>query len=208
MSHTPTSRPRTVAVIGDARVEPDSPKYTLARECGSLLVERGFRVVTGGLGGVMEAASRGARESPVWTPGSIVALLPGSDPDAANAWADVVLPTGLDNVRNAVIAQSDAVVAIGGGAGTLSEMAFAWIHYRLIVALRVDGWSGRLADERAATLPGNERRPGIRSRNCGGGSRNRHDQGREVPKATPVDSVIGRDASSTVSENPVARAPA
>lgn len=148
MSHTPTSRPRTVAVIGDARVDPDSPKYTLARECGSLLVERGFRVVTGGLGGVMEAASRGARESPVWTPGSIVALLPGSDPDAANAWADVVLPTGLDNVRNAVIAQSDAVVAIGGGAGTLSEMAFAWIHYRLIVALRVDGWSGRLADER------------------------------------------------------------
>jgi len=100
------------------------------------------------MGGVMEAASRGARESPAWSPGTIIAILPGSDPDTANRWADVVLPTGLDHLRNAVVAQSDAVIAIGGGAGTLSEMAFAWIHRRLIVALRVDGWSGRLADKR------------------------------------------------------------
>ncbi|MDB3935677.1 TIGR00725 family protein [Granulosicoccus sp.] len=147
MKPSKVSRQYTVAVIGDARAEPDSVKYKLAQDCGALLMEKGFTVVTGGLGGVMEAASRGARESDAWTSGRVVALLPGSDPTEANSWADVVVPTSLDHLRNAVVAQSDAVIAIGGGAGTLSEMAFAWIHRRLIVGLRVDGWSGQLADQ-------------------------------------------------------------
>lgn len=94
----------------------------------------------------MEAASRGARDSAVWTPGTVVALLPGFDPDHANRYADVVIPTGLDHLRNSLVAQADAVVAIGGGAGTLTEIGLAWIYRRLIVALRVDGWSGKLAD--------------------------------------------------------------
>lgn len=137
-----------VAVIGDGGIGPSHTKYELARELGALLIESGFAVVTGGLGGVMEAASRGARESSSWTPGSVVAILPGCDPADANAFADVVLPTGLDHVRNVLVAQADAVVAVGGGAGTLAEMAFGWIYQRPIVALRVEGWSGRLADQR------------------------------------------------------------
>lgn len=145
---TSPDRRRTVAVIGDGGVAADSPKYVLAREVGGLLCGRGFRVVTGGLGGVMEAASLGAHESPAWTPGSVIALLPGFDPDHANPYADVVLPTGLDHLRNALVAQADAVVAIGGGAGTLTEIGLAWIYRRLIVALRVEGWSGELADRR------------------------------------------------------------
>lgn len=139
-------RRKTVAVIGDQGVAEGSQKYTIARQVGALLCEAGFRVVTGGLGGIMEAASRGARESSAWTPGTVIALLPGFDPDHANSWADVVIPTGLDHLRNSLVAQADAVVAIGGGAGTLSEMALAWIYRRLIVALRVNGWSGELAD--------------------------------------------------------------
>jgi len=145
---TSPERRRAVAVIGDRGVPEDSPKYVLARGVGALLCEAGFRVVTGGLGGVMEAASRGARESPAWTPGTVIALLPGFDPDDANRWADVVIPTGLDHLRNSLVAQSDAVVAIGGGAGTLSEIALAWIYRRLIVALRMEGWSQELADRR------------------------------------------------------------
>ena len=139
---------RRVAVIGDGGVVEGDPKYLLAQEIGRRLVDAGFVVVTGGLGGVMEAASRGAREAAGWTPGTVVALLPGFDPADANPFADTVLPTGLDHVRNALVAQSDAVIAVGGGAGTLAEMAFAWMYFRLIVALRVDGWSGRLADQR------------------------------------------------------------
>lgn len=141
-------RRKTVAVIGDQGVPEGSQKYAIARQLGALLCEAGFRVVTGGLGGIMEAASRGARESPAWTPGTVIALLPGYDPDRATSWADVVIPTGLDHLRNSLVAQADAVVAIGGGAGTLSEIALAWIYRRLIVALRVGGWSGELADRR------------------------------------------------------------
>jgi hypothetical protein len=141
-------RRRTVGVIGDGGAAAGSPKYVLAREIGGLLCERGFRVVTGGLGGIMEAASLGARESAAWTPGTVIALLPGFDPEQANPYADVVIPTGLDHLRNSLVAQADAVVAIGGGAGTLTELGLAWIYRRLIVALRVDGWSGELADRR------------------------------------------------------------
>ncbi len=139
---------RRVAVIGDGAIVETDPKYLLAREIGRRLVDAGFVVVTGGLGGVMEAASRGGREAVGWTSGAVVALLPGFDPADANPFADTVLPTGLDHVRNALVAQSDAVIAVGGGAGTLAEMAFAWMYFRLVVALRVDGWSGRLADQR------------------------------------------------------------
>lgn len=145
---TPSDRHRTVAVIGDGAVAAGSPKYVLAQEVGRILCEHGFRIVTGGLGGVMEAASLGARESSAWTPGSIIALLPGFDPDHANPYADIVIPTGLDHLRNSLVVQADAVIAIGGGAGTLTEIALAWIYRRLIVALRVEGWSGELADRR------------------------------------------------------------
>lgn len=135
-------------MVGDRGVGPGSPKYEMAREVGRLLAEAGFTVVTGGLGGVMEGASRGARESEAWVPGAVIALLPGFDPEQANPYADVVIPTGLDHLRNSLVAQADAVIAIGGGAGTLTEIGLAWIYRRLIVALRVGGWSGELADRR------------------------------------------------------------
>jgi uncharacterized protein (TIGR00725 family) len=92
MTQAASDRRRTVAVIGDGEVLPGSSKYQLARQVGGLLCERGFRVVTGGLGGIMEAASRGARETSVWTPGTVIALLPGTNPADANPYADLVVP--------------------------------------------------------------------------------------------------------------------
>jgi hypothetical protein len=152
MTPHPTSsnleRRRLVAVIGDANVQPGLPKYVLAEELGRLLVDAGFRVLTGGLGGVMEAACRGARSSSRYQPGDTVAVLPGHDPADANPFVDVVIPSGLDHVRNSIVAHADAVIAIGGGAGTMSEICLAWIYKRLVVALRVDGWSGKIADQR------------------------------------------------------------
>lgn len=137
-----------VAVVGDASLSLRSPARRLAREIGRRLVDAGFRVLTGGLGGVMEEASRGARASSRYRSGDVIGILPSFDPGTANPYVDIALPTGLDLGRNLVVAQASAMVAIGGGAGTLAEMALAWILRRPIVALRVEGWSGRLADKR------------------------------------------------------------
>jgi uncharacterized protein (TIGR00725 family) len=137
-----------VAVIGDAGIAPGSPTYVLAEELGERVIDSGFRLLTGGLGGVMEAASRGAHRSAAYHDGDVVGLLPGRDPDDANEFVDIAIPTGLDHARNSVVALADAVIAVGGGAGTLSEMAHAWIERRLIIAMRCDGWSGELADRK------------------------------------------------------------
>lgn len=152
-------RRRLVAVIGDAGVRPGDPKYALAESIGRQLVDSGYRVLTGGLGGVMEAASRGARASAAYQQGDTMGVLPGHDPLAANEFVDIAVPTGLDHVRNSVVAHADAVVAVGGGAGTMSEICLAWIYKRMVVALRVDGWSGRVADSR---IDGRVRYPDIK----------------------------------------------
>jgi uncharacterized protein (TIGR00725 family) len=149
MSIPDTSRRRpAIAVVGDGDVPPGARAYQVAKALGEWLVVSGFRVVTGGLGGVMEAASSGARAAKAYQSGDVIGVLPGHDGAEANPFVDIALPTGLGHGRNLVVAHADAVVAIGGGAGTLSEMAFAWIHRRLIIALRGNGWSGRLADTR------------------------------------------------------------
>lgn len=146
-SHATPRRP-LIAVIGDSRVQPDSLKDKLAFEIGQSLVDVGYRVVTGGLGGIMESACRGAKASAKYQPGDTVGIVPGHDSRTANQYVDIAIASGLDHVRNAVVAHADATIVIGGGAGTLSEICFAWIHKRLIIAMRVEGWSGRLADER------------------------------------------------------------
>jgi uncharacterized protein (TIGR00725 family) len=137
-----------VAVIGDGTATEGSATFRLADELGERLVDAGFRVVTGGYGGVMEAACRGAHRSAAYQPGDTIGVLPGHDVDAANRFVDIALATGLGNGRNMVVAHADAVVAVGGGAGTLSEIAFAWMYGRLVVGFRGPGWSGRLAGER------------------------------------------------------------
>lgn len=89
---------------------------------GRLLAERGAAVVCGGLGGTMEAACRGARSGG----GTTIGLLPGFDRADANPYVDVAIPTGLGEARNALIVRAaDAVIALGGGYGTLSEIALA-----------------------------------------------------------------------------------
>ncbi|HEY6002369.1 MAG TPA: TIGR00725 family protein [Anaeromyxobacter sp.] len=140
--------PFLIAVIGDGTVPEGTPPYALAERLGEALVDAGFRVLTGGLDGIMEAASRGASRSRAHGPGSVIGLLPGHDPADANPWVDVPLATGLGHARNPIVAHASAVIAIGGGAGTLSELAFAWILRRLVIAFRVPGWSGRLAGTR------------------------------------------------------------
>lgn len=109
-----------IAVVGPG--EPTAAEYEAAQEVGRGLAERGAVVVCGGLGGVMEAACRGAKSAG----GATVGILPGTREEDANEWVDLPLPTGLGEARNAIVVRSsDALVAVGGGYGTLSEIAFA-----------------------------------------------------------------------------------
>jgi uncharacterized protein (TIGR00725 family) len=107
-------------------------QVALAHEVGRRLAEAGVALVTGGLGGVMDAASRGAATAG----GVVVAVLPGSDPSEATRHATVVVATGVGEARNlAVAASGEAAIAIGHGYGTLSEIALARKLGRRVVVL-------------------------------------------------------------------------
>jgi uncharacterized protein (TIGR00725 family) len=139
---------KVVAVIGDSTVSRGSKEYELAFQIGKALIDKGYRIQSGGLGGIMEAVLSGAHSSEHYIDGDTIAIVPSFDRSKANEFADIVIPTGMDMMRNAIVANADAVVAIGGGAGTLSEMAIAWSLYRLIIGFKnVEGWSSRIADQ-------------------------------------------------------------
>ena len=113
---------RTIAVVGPGAEGANSDLLWLAEQVGALLARSGAVLVCGGLGGVMAAAARGARAAG----GTTIGVLPGGDRSAADADMTVVVATGLGEARNTVIVHTaDAVIAVGGGYGTLSEIAFA-----------------------------------------------------------------------------------
>jgi uncharacterized protein (TIGR00725 family) len=119
-----------IAVIGGSRPGPQAVET--AFEVGRLIARAGAVVVCGGLGGVMEAACRGAKEEG----GLTIGLLPGGSPAGANPWVDVPVATGLGYTRNAlVVMNADAVIAVDGEYGTLSEIAYGKIHGRRVVGL-------------------------------------------------------------------------
>jgi len=109
-----------IAVIGGGTCTAE--ERAVAVETGQLLAQHGAVLVCGGLGGVMEAAAKGAKANG----GTTVGILPGADPAAANVHIDVPLATGLGEMRNFLIVRTaHALIAIGGGVGTLSEIALA-----------------------------------------------------------------------------------
>lgn len=122
-----------VSILGGGRCT--AQQYQIAQETGRLLAELGAVVVCGGLGGVMEAAARGAHEAG----GVCVGVLPGYDRAPANPHVDYVITTGMGHGRNVIVAASgDAVIAIGGEYGTLSEIGLAGKIGRPVIVL--DGW--------------------------------------------------------------------
>jgi uncharacterized protein (TIGR00725 family) len=122
-----------VAVVGGG--EAGDTTCLQAEAVGAALARRGAVLVCGGLGGVMEAACRGAREEG----GMTIGILPGADRRAANPFLDVAVPTGMGEARNAlVVLCADALVAVGGEFGTLSEIALALRNGKPVVGL--DTW--------------------------------------------------------------------
>jgi hypothetical protein len=123
-----------VAVIGDGDPRgPDAQRILeWAEEIGQQLARGGATVITGGLGGIMRAASRGA----VGAGGETIGFLPGTDASEANEFVRTPIATGLGVVRNlVVVTAADAVIAIGGRHGTLSEIGLALRMGRHVVAL-------------------------------------------------------------------------
>jgi len=137
-----------VAVVGAG--DADAAQERAAEAVGHELATAGAVVVCGGLGGVMAAACRGAREAG----GVTLGLLPGSDRSAGNPWLTVAVATGMGELRNGLVARaSDGLVAVGGGFGTLSEIALALKLGRPVVG--VGTWDiaaplVRIDDPRAA----------------------------------------------------------
>ncbi len=129
-----------VSVIGGSTVTDE--QYDLARGVGRVLGERGHEVVCGGLTGVMEAVCCGASA----TGGHTIGVLPGDDRAAANEYVDTPIATGIGYARNVLVVQNgDAVVAVDGSTGTLSELAFALDLGRPVAGLdthRVDDLAG------------------------------------------------------------------
>lgn len=122
--------PPVVAVVGPARCDPDLER--VAEEVGRRVADAGALLVTGGLGGVMAAASRGAVDAG----GTTLGILPGDSRADANPWVVVAVPSGLGELRNALVVRAaDVVLAVGGEYGTLSEIAFALKIGRPVVGL-------------------------------------------------------------------------
>lgn len=132
---------RSISVIGGADSNPET--LELATKVGETIAKHNAVLICGGLGGVMQAACKGAKAND----GLTVGILPSNSKDDANPHIDIAIPTGLGYARNFLVAKaSDAVIAIGGGAGTLSEMAIAWFSNRPIVSLAGSGgWAEKLA---------------------------------------------------------------
>ncbi|NOZ69638.1 MAG: TIGR00725 family protein [Deferribacteres bacterium] len=120
-----------ISVIGAGSC--DKEIYGVAEETGRLIARNGCILVTGGLGGVMEAASRGAREAG----GITVGILPGFSKEDANEYVQIPVVTGMSHARNVIVVRSaDAVIAIAGEYGTLSEIAIALKLGRPVVGIR------------------------------------------------------------------------
>jgi len=122
-----------ISVIGGSRAS--AADLAIAEEVGRELAEAGVAVICGGLGGVMEAACKGAVEAG----GLTIGILPGEHRETANAYVQIPIVTGMGFTRNSIVAKSgQAIIAIGGSYGTLSEIAYARLAGLPIIG--IDTW--------------------------------------------------------------------
>jgi len=147
---TTTTRKPIIAVIGDS--DAGGEVMEEARAVGHGVARRGWHLLCGGGGGVMEAACEGFQSGKGFqgAHGVAVGVIPSDRPEGANRFVDIPILTGMGFARNVMIALSaHAVVVLGGKAGTLSEIAYAWQFGKPVVALHcTGGWASRLAGEK------------------------------------------------------------
>jgi len=136
-----------VSVFGSHDLNEAPEVEALCEDLGRTIVDLGCRVACGGLGGSMAAVCKGARSSKYYQSGDTIGILPMEDADAANPHIDVIIPTGLGLFRNMLVARAgDICIAVRGGAGTLSEIAFAWQLDKPVATMSgTGGWATELA---------------------------------------------------------------
>ena len=128
-----TKRRKIVAVIGGA--DAGERHLKIAEEVGRLIAEKNAILVTGGMGGVMSAASKGAKDAN----GLVIGILPTAEKDSANPYVDIPIVTGMNQARNFIIARTcDCAIAINGKFGTLSEIAYCLMYN--VPVIGIDTW--------------------------------------------------------------------
>jgi uncharacterized protein (TIGR00725 family) len=133
-----------ISVIGASEIDKEIADKTI--EIGRLIAKNQYAVACGGLSGVMEAICKGAKEEGGFT----IGIIPHTEKSLANKYVDLVIPCPFSQARNIVVVLTgDICLAISGKAGTLSEICFAWIYDKPIVALSsVQGWSSKIANQK------------------------------------------------------------
>lgn len=140
---------KIIGIIGDSSLQ-DEKEKELAFNLGKTLVDHNYRVMSGGLGGIMDIVLDGAKHSSNYKEGDTIAVLPSFDKSDAEGCADIIITTGLDLSRGSILtSSSDAVIVIGGKAGTLAELSTSWSLFKLIIAMsEVEGVSKDYASKR------------------------------------------------------------
>lgn len=147
-----------IGIIGPNQTACSSQLYEFGVELGYSIARSGRIIVCGGRGGFMEAVCRGVKESPGSFFGQTIGILPSDSASQANAWVDVPIPTGMGSARNLILVNTaQIIIAAGGGAGTLSELALAWQQNKKVLCLTsFGGWAAHLAGKEI-----DERRNGL-----------------------------------------------
>ncbi|MFC0878028.1 TIGR00725 family protein [Saccharicrinis sp. FJH2] len=140
---------KTISVIGPNTSACTPDIYEFGIQLGKFLIDNNFIIVCGGMHGLMEAVCKGAKRSDTYSFGKTVGIIPGTNRNEANIYCDIVIPTGIGFARNVIVVNSgDVVLAVGGGAGTLSEISLAWqFDKKVICFTQYSGWAANLANK-------------------------------------------------------------
>ncbi|MGK7395923.1 MAG: TIGR00725 family protein [Candidatus Cyclobacteriaceae bacterium M3_2C_046] len=140
---------KIISVIGPGKTMCSSEIYSFGLQLGQRLIEKGYFISCGGMSGLMEAVCKGARQAKNYQFGCTIGIIPTLNKQDANPYCDIVIPTGLGMARNQlVVSTADLIIALNGGAGTLSELAIAWqFRKRVICYTGFEGWSQELAGQ-------------------------------------------------------------
>lgn len=149
---------KKIGIIGPNNKMCSKELYDFGVQLGQQIATKNRTIVCGGLGGFMESVCKGVKQSQETFHGQTVGILPDLKSEAANPFIDIAIPTGMGIARNIIIIQTaDIIIAAGGGAGTLSEIAFAWqLEKKVLCVTLFDGWAkelaGRNLDDRQSGL--------------------------------------------------------
>ncbi|MHA2251981.1 MAG: TIGR00725 family protein [Candidatus Kariarchaeaceae archaeon] len=139
-----------IGIIGSNEELADDKQKEFAYKIGKVLIDEGFDIINGGMGGIMAETARGARKSTKFTNKSVIGILPSIHENNGNPYSGVIIKTDMGSARNRLIVLNcHVILAIGGGSGTLNEISTAWELNKPIMAyVPGGGWATKLAGQR------------------------------------------------------------